>query len=122
MAGQRMGERISGWIRFAVQYRCERASEGRMPLDPRVPNSDITHDIIGAAMRVHSRLGPGLKEIHYHRALVEEIQKGGRKATEEYFVEFWDGEAWLGRLYLDVLVDDVIDAEIKAHPYQLTDE
>jgi hypothetical protein len=42
-----------------------------MPLDPKIPHADVTYDILGAAMQVHSRLGPGLKEIHYQRALAE---------------------------------------------------
>ncbi|MFQ5613174.1 MAG: GxxExxY protein, partial [Anaerolineae bacterium] len=36
-----------------------------MPLDPKIPHPDITYKIIGAAMRVHNRLGPGLREEHY---------------------------------------------------------
>ncbi len=35
-----------------------------MPLDPSIPHGDITYRIIGCAMRVHTRMGPGLKEIH----------------------------------------------------------
>jgi hypothetical protein len=31
-----------------------------MPLDPTIPHTDITYRIIGCAMRVHTRLGPGL--------------------------------------------------------------
>lgn len=93
-----------------------------MPLDPKIPHADVTYDVIGAAMRVHSRLGPGLKEIHYQRALVEEVRKTGRTADEEHFIELWDGETWLGRLYLDILVDDVVDVECKSHPHMLTEE
>ncbi|MBI3362835.1 MAG: GxxExxY protein [Chloroflexi bacterium] len=93
-----------------------------MGLDPKIPYGDVTYDIIGAAMRVHSRLGPGLKEIHYQRALAAEVRTGGRTADEEHFIELWDGDVWLGRLYLDALVSSVVDAECKSHPHMLTDE
>jgi GxxExxY protein len=93
-----------------------------MALDPKVPHSQVTYDIIGAAMRVHSRLGPGLKERHYQRALLAEIQQTGRKAEDEYFGELWDGQVWLGRLYVDVLVERVIVVECKAVSHLLTAE
>ncbi len=75
-----------------------------MPLNPKIPPNAVTYDTIGAAMRVHSRLGPGMKERHYQRDLIAEIRPAGRPVEEEYFVELWDGEVWLGRLYLDLLV------------------
>ncbi len=93
-----------------------------MQLDSTIPHSDVTYDIIGSAMRVHSRVGPGLKERHYQRDLVGEIQKTGRTAEAEYFVEIWDGEVWLGRLYLDILVDGIVIVECKAFFHLLTNE
>jgi GxxExxY protein len=93
-----------------------------MPLDPKVPHGQVTYDTIGAAMRIHSRLGPGLKEKHYQRDLIAEIQQAGRQAEAEYFVEIWDGEVWLGRLYLDVLVEGVVVVECKAFSHLLTKE
>jgi len=93
-----------------------------MPLDPKIPHNQVTYDTIGAAMRIHSRLGPGLKERHYQRGLLAEIQQTGRTVEEEYFVELWDGEVWLGRLYLDLLVDGVVIVECKAFSHLLTDE
>ena len=93
-----------------------------MPLDPKIPHGDLTYAIIGAAMRVHSRLGPGLKERHYQRDLMAEAQTAGRTVEDEYFVELWDGEVWLGRLYLDLRVDGVVVVECKAVPHLLTDE
>jgi GxxExxY protein len=38
---------------------------------------DLTHQIIGLAMRVHSRLGPGLVESVYHRCLCYELSQAG---------------------------------------------
>ncbi len=93
-----------------------------MPLDPKVPHSDVTYAIIGAAMRLHSRLGPGLKEAHYQRDLIAQLRADGYEVEEEYFVEIWDGETWLGRLYLDLLVDGAVIVECKAFPHLLTNE
>ncbi len=61
-----------------------------MALDSNIPHGDVTYDTIGAAMRIHSRLGPGLKEKHYQRGLIAELRKSGRKVEEEYFIELWD--------------------------------
>ncbi len=36
---------------------------------------DHTREIIGLAMRVHSRLGPGLLESAYERCLCHELQR-----------------------------------------------
>jgi len=63
-----------------------------MPLDPNVPYADLTYRIIGAAMRVHNRLGPGLKEKHYQRGLTAEMQKDGLLVDEEYAIEIYDGD------------------------------
>jgi GxxExxY protein len=87
-----------------------------------IPYQDITFKIIGAAMRVHSRLGPGLKEIHYQRALAEELRGANLHVSEEYPLEIYDLENWLGRLYLDLLVEIAVIVEIKAFPHLLTNE
>jgi GxxExxY protein len=93
-----------------------------MPLDPKIPHQEPTYEIIGEAMRVHSPLGPGLKELHYQRDLIAELRSAGYEVEEEYFVEIWDGDTWLGRLYLDVLVNSFVVVECKSFPHMLTDE
>ena len=93
-----------------------------MPLDPIIPYQDLTYKIIGAGMRVHGRLGPGLKEEHYQRALAIELRQLDITVTEEYSVEIHDNDEWLGRLYLDLLVEDAIIVETKAFPHLLTNE
>ncbi len=91
-----------------------------MPLDPKVPHADITFRIIGCAMRVHNRLGPGLKEIHYQRALTAEMRVDGLAVIEEYALDIYDGEVWLGKLYLDHWVEDKVVVETEAFPHMLT--
>jgi GxxExxY protein len=39
------------------------------------PESDLTYRIIGLAMRVHTRLGPGLLESVYHRCLCHDLSR-----------------------------------------------
>jgi GxxExxY protein len=38
-------------------------------------HEDVTHKIIGCAMKVHSVLGTGFQEFIYHRALAIEMNK-----------------------------------------------
>lgn len=93
-----------------------------MPLDSSIPYQDLTYKLIGAGMKVHGRLGPGLKEEHYQRALAIEIQETGLNVSEEHYVEIHDQDEWLGRLYIDILVEDSVIIEIKAFPHLLTNE
>lgn len=93
-----------------------------MTLDPLIPYQDLTYKIIGACMRIHGRLGAGLKEEHYQRALAIELREIDLTVTEEQVVEIHDKDAWLGRLYLDLVVDDSVIVETKAFPHLLTNE
>jgi len=76
--------------------------------DSNIPYQDITYRIIGAAMRVHRRTARGPRERHYQKALTAEMLKNGLTTSEEYHLEVYDGEVWLGRLYLDHWVDDCV--------------
>ncbi len=87
-----------------------------------IPHEDITYRIIGAAMRVHRRMRRGLKEKHYQHALTAEMLKDGLICSEEYRLEIYDGEIWLGRLYLDHWVNDCVVVEDKAVSHQMGDD
>ena len=45
--------------------------------------NELTHAIIGAAIEVHRRLGPGLLESAYRVCLAYELRKRGFEVTEE---------------------------------------
>jgi GxxExxY protein len=86
------------------------------------PFDDITYRIIGAAMKVHNGLGPGLKEAFYQRALSLEMEEAGLGFSAEHAVEVHLNEVQVGLLYLDHLVEDEVVVEAKALPHMLTDE
>ena len=74
---------------------------------------DICGRIIGAAMKVHSTLGPGFLESVYQNALIWELRKNGFKAEAERPITVrYDGEI-VGAFAADVLVNDKVIVELK---------
>jgi GxxExxY protein len=93
-----------------------------MAIDSSIPHADLTYQVIGRAMSVHNELGPGLKEIMYHRALSNSLSDAGLEyeAEKPVIVEM-DGKV-VGRLYLDHLVEGKIVVEEKALPHLITND
>jgi len=74
---------------------------------------DICGQIIGAAMKVHSTLGPGFLESVYQNALIWELRKRGFKAEAERPITVrYDGEI-VGAFAADLLVNDKVIVELK---------
>jgi GxxExxY protein len=69
-----------------------------MALDPKIPYQDITYQIMGAAMRVHNKIGPGYKERFYHRALTAELRAADLSVEEEYPFELCVENTFIGRI------------------------
>jgi len=86
------------------------------------PFEETTYKIIGCAMRVHNKLGPGLREVHYQRALSVELEETGLSYEVERPVEVYSDDTFVGRLYLDHLVEEQIVVEEKALSHLLTQE
>ena len=80
----------------------------------QIPHQNLTYQIIGAAMEVHSQLGPGYNEEIYQKAL--EIELRNRKIPFEpqrsITINF-KGEM-VGLKILDFWVEDKVVVEIKA--------
>ena len=56
-------------------------------------HEELTERIIGAAIEVHRRLGPGFIESIYENALVIELRKNGLKLEQQHEVAIlYDGE------------------------------
>ncbi len=77
--------------------------------------NDITGQIIDAAMRVHSALGPGLLESAYEKCLLYELRSRGLNAVAqiELPVIYRDVKIDLG-YRIDLLVEDEVVVEVKA--------
>lgn len=75
---------------------------------------DITHKIIGCAMKVHSTLGNGFQEVIYQRALAIEMGKQGLSFQREMEMDiFYEGEH-IGTRRVDFFVEGLIMVELKA--------
>ena len=75
---------------------------------------ELTHKIIGCAMKVHSTLGNGFQEVIYQRALAIEMQKQGLAYQREMEMSiFYDGID-IGTRRVDFFVEEIIMLEMKA--------
>jgi GxxExxY protein len=78
------------------------------------PHEDLTYRIIGAAMAIHRRIGPGQKEAIYQRALEEQFKQVGLNFEPEKNLPVYDGSRLLGFYIPDFIVEGKVIVEIKA--------
>jgi GxxExxY protein len=75
----------------------------------------ISYDIIGAAYKVHSALGPGLLESTYEICLEYELKKMGYKVERQKPLPVIYDEIKLDAGYrIDLLVEDSVIVELKS--------
>ena len=75
----------------------------------------ITYDIIGAALKVHSRLGPGLLESVYEHALASELKNTGHDVKCQLGIPVeYEGDRFEIGFRLDILVDNLVIVEVKS--------
>jgi GxxExxY protein len=84
----------------------------KMGGDPK--QYDLSGQVIGAAMKVHSTLGPGFLESVYQNALIWELRKVGLNAEAERSISVhYDGQP-VGAFTADLLVNDLLIVELKS--------
>jgi len=77
--------------------------------------NSISGQIVDAAMKVHSALGPGLLENAYEACLRHELSKRGLRIEQQVALPVvYDGVKIDLGYRLDLLVDDEIIVELKA--------
>ncbi|MBX2902839.1 MAG: GxxExxY protein [Chitinophagales bacterium] len=77
-------------------------------------HEEITHKIIGCAMKVHSTFGNGFQEVIYQRALAIEMEKQGLGFQREMEMSIFYEGIDIGTRRVDFFVEDNIMVELKA--------
>ncbi len=75
---------------------------------------DLTHKIIGCAMKVHSTLGNGFQEVIYQRALAIEMQKHDLSFQREMEMSIYYEGVKIGTRRVDFFVEEFVMVELKA--------
>lgn len=75
---------------------------------------DLTHKIIGCAMKVHSTLGNGFQEVIYQRALAIEMEKQHLGFQREMEMDIYYEGVNIGTRRVDFFVEQKIMVELKA--------
>jgi GxxExxY protein len=81
------------------------------------PYDDLTYRIIGCAMSVHRKLGPGYRENTYQRDLEVQFTESGLTFEAQKLFEVYDsldGSQLIGYYIPDFVVEDKVVVEIKA--------
>jgi len=80
-----------------------------------VTEEEIGHAIIGAAIRVHSAVGPGLLEGAYETCLLYELEKQDLSVRKQVLIPIRYQDLKIDNGYrLDLLVGDRVVVELKA--------
>jgi len=75
----------------------------------------LTDTIIASAIKVHTKLGPGLLEHAYVKCLAYELEKTGLKVASEMPLSLEYEQLVVDAAYrIDILVEDAVIVEIKA--------
>ncbi len=77
-------------------------------------HEELTRNIIGCAMKVHSTLGNGFQEVIYQRALAIEMEKKGLGFSREMEMIIYYEDINIGTRRVDFFVEDIIMVELKA--------
>jgi GxxExxY protein len=76
--------------------------------------SGLTGEIIGAAMEVHSHLGPGFLESVYEEALAVEFKSKGLKFQRQRELPVFYKEKQIKQFVCDFVIGDKVIVELKA--------
>jgi GxxExxY protein len=89
--------------------------------------NDVSGEIVDAAYKLHTVLGPGLPESVYEQLLMRDLERRGLRAVRQFPISFdYDGLRFDEICRVDLLVENRIIVEIKSverfapvHPKQL---
>lgn len=77
--------------------------------------TDLSYKIVGFAIKVHKKLGPGLLESVYEQCLKFELERNGFNVKQQLVVKIEYSDLELeSSLRVDLLVNDCVVVELKA--------
>jgi len=77
--------------------------------------NEVTHAIIGCALKVHTALGPGLLESAYHKSLARELEKIGLRVESQITLPIvYEGLRIEAAYRVDLRVEKIVLVEVKA--------
>lgn len=74
----------------------------------------LSYQIIGILFEIQNKLGAGLREQDYQRAIAEILKKLNIPLKQQAFVMLKLGDTMARRLYVDFIIADRVVLEIKA--------
>ena len=75
----------------------------------------VSHLVIGSALRIHTRLGPGLFESVYHRVLCRDLRARGLSVESKKPVSFeFEGLWFEGGFEADLVIEHCLIVEVKS--------
>jgi GxxExxY protein len=75
---------------------------------------ELAYQVIGCAMKVHSKLGPGFQEVIYQRCLAIELEKINFNFTREQEHRIFYKNIEVGTRRADFVVENQLVVELKA--------
>jgi iron complex transport system substrate-binding protein len=76
---------------------------------------EVTHQIVDAAVKLHSAIGPGLLESVYQVVLLRELERRGLSVRSSQAMPFdFDGMHFSTGLSVDLLVERTVVVELKS--------
>ena len=101
-AAQRLGELVCSRRRRGAETQVESLNV-------------VTGRIVNAALRIHSKLGPGLLESVYERILARDLERSGLTVERQKWISFdFEGMWFDDACKVDLLVERAIVVEVKA--------
>ena len=82
--------------------------------EKNLPDHEITHKIIGCAMKVHTELRSGFQEVIYQRAMEIEMNTLGLDFHREFEMPIYYQHQSIGTRRVDFFVSGRISVELKA--------
>ena len=77
--------------------------------------NDITGHVVNAAVRIHSRLGPGLMESVYETILARDLSNQGFGVERQKWISFdFEGLWFADACRADIIVDRAVIVEVKS--------